>query len=83
MAAPTNTAKREESSCQLGAVHTWPNSAELIIAGNVRFLRLTGSAWRVVENDADDPLMRSSSSSSLSQNLLETNCYNASGPLKF
>jgi hypothetical protein len=23
MAAPTKTAKREESSCQLGAVHTW------------------------------------------------------------
>src|SRR3979409_274741 len=23
MAAPTNAAKREESSCQLGAVHTW------------------------------------------------------------
>jgi hypothetical protein len=23
MAAPTNAAKREESSCQYGAVHTW------------------------------------------------------------
>jgi hypothetical protein len=23
MAAPTNPAKREETSCQLGAVHTW------------------------------------------------------------
>jgi hypothetical protein len=23
MAAPTNAAKREESSCQHGAVHTW------------------------------------------------------------
>jgi hypothetical protein len=23
MAAPTNAAKREESSCQSGAVHTW------------------------------------------------------------
>ena len=23
MAAPTNAVKREESSCQLGAVHTW------------------------------------------------------------
>jgi hypothetical protein len=23
MAAPTNAAKREESSCQPGAVHTW------------------------------------------------------------
>jgi hypothetical protein len=23
MAAPINAAKREESSCQLGAVHTW------------------------------------------------------------
>src|SRR6266404_8637629 len=26
MAAPTNAAKREESSCQLGAVHTWHNT---------------------------------------------------------
>jgi len=24
MAAPTNAAEREESPCQLGAVHTWP-----------------------------------------------------------
>jgi hypothetical protein len=27
MAAPTNAAKREESSCQLGAVHTWRKGA--------------------------------------------------------
>ena len=26
MAAPTNAAKREKSSCQHGAVHTWHNS---------------------------------------------------------
>src|SRR5258707_11538319 len=26
MAAPTNAAKREESSCQLGAVHTGPSA---------------------------------------------------------
>ena len=26
MAAPTNAAKREESPCQLGAVHTWGHS---------------------------------------------------------
>src|SRR6478672_1782969 len=26
MAAPTNAAKREKSSCQLGAVHTWHNA---------------------------------------------------------
>src|SRR5450432_896210 len=26
MAAPTNAAKREKSSCQSGAVHTWHNS---------------------------------------------------------
>jgi len=26
MAAPTNAAIREESPCQLGAVHTWPDS---------------------------------------------------------
>jgi hypothetical protein len=26
MAAPTNGCKREESSCQPGAVHTWPKA---------------------------------------------------------
>jgi hypothetical protein len=31
MAAPTNAAKREESSCQLGAVHTW-HKADMQIA---------------------------------------------------
>jgi hypothetical protein len=29
MAAPTNPAKREKSSCQSGAVHTWHNSDEV------------------------------------------------------
>jgi len=29
MAAPTNPAKREESSCQLGAVHTWHEAAAM------------------------------------------------------
>src|SRR6266403_1895266 len=29
MAAPTNAAKREESSCQLGAVHTWAPSEHI------------------------------------------------------
>jgi hypothetical protein len=28
MAAPNNAAKREESSCQLGAVHTWALSGQ-------------------------------------------------------
>src|SRR5882724_3589666 len=32
MAAPTNAAKREESSCQLGAVHTWGTFRTLSVA---------------------------------------------------
>jgi len=32
MAAPTNAAKREESSCQLGAVHTWLNMSEPLLS---------------------------------------------------
>ena len=31
MAAPTNAAKREENSCQLGAVHTWPNRGQRLM----------------------------------------------------
>jgi hypothetical protein len=36
MAAPTNAAKREKSSCQLGAVHTW-HLADLGVPAYVRF----------------------------------------------
>jgi hypothetical protein len=36
MAAPTNAAKREESSCQYGAVHTW-HLANIRFSVNVRF----------------------------------------------
>jgi hypothetical protein len=36
MAAPTKTAKREESSCQLGAVHTWHLADMATVFGDVR-----------------------------------------------
>src|ERR1035437_5425858 len=36
MAAPTNAAKREESSCQLGAVHTWHKADLSSLADDVR-----------------------------------------------
>src|SRR5664280_1574198 len=42
MAAPTNAAKREESSCQLGAVHTWHNSEITARAPDVRFRKQSG-----------------------------------------
>src|SRR5665811_1954794 len=41
MAAPTNAAKREESSCQLGAVHTW-RKAVLRNSAAAGPIRLTG-----------------------------------------
>src|SRR5258708_34497489 len=37
MAAPTNAAKREESSCQLGAVHTWHETDMPKYLGDVRY----------------------------------------------
>jgi hypothetical protein len=37
MAAPTKTAKREESSCQLGAVHTWHLADMTSDVGEVRY----------------------------------------------
>src|SRR5450755_2518404 len=36
MAAPTNAAKREESSCQPGAVHTWHKTRVPTALTNVR-----------------------------------------------
>src|SRR5258705_7113753 len=42
MAAPTNAAKREESSCQLGAVHTWHFSDVTARADDVSSL---GERW--------------------------------------
>ena len=38
MAAPTNAAKREKSSCQPGAVHTWHLSDLLILTANVGYV---------------------------------------------
>jgi hypothetical protein len=36
MAAPTKPAKREESSCQSGAVHTWHETDITGLVGDVR-----------------------------------------------
>ena len=49
MAAPTNAAKREKSSCQPGAVHTWHISDMPTPAENVRRWRQTGSDRRTVK----------------------------------
>jgi hypothetical protein len=37
MAAPTNAAKREKSSCQLGAVHTWHEAVMPVLPLQVRY----------------------------------------------
>src|ERR1035437_6769959 len=44
MAAPTNAAKREESSCQLGAVHTWH---ETDMAGQTPHVRFSNRRFGV------------------------------------
>src|SRR6202030_3462570 len=49
MAAPTNAAKREESSCQTGAVHTW-HEADMGVPGLMSASligRLRSSAFRL------------------------------------
>ena len=43
MAAPTNAAKREDSSCQLGAVHTWHLASVVAVQRKVRSWVNTGS----------------------------------------
>jgi hypothetical protein len=46
MAAPINAAKREESSCQLGAVHTWQKAAPSDVrshVGNCEGFRMTAA----------------------------------------
>src|SRR5450631_2243015 len=43
MAAPTNPAKREESPCQLGAVHTWHETDLQRCPSCVRFRGNSGS----------------------------------------
>jgi hypothetical protein len=42
MAAPTNPAKREKSSCQSGAVHTWHKTDIAVASVNVCFWRKSG-----------------------------------------
>src|SRR5712675_1010381 len=42
MAAPTNAAKREESSCQLGAVHTWHKADKPTAPAFVRYWTNSG-----------------------------------------
>ena len=43
MAAPTNAAKREKSSCQHGAVHTWHLASVIAVQRHVRIWVNTGS----------------------------------------
>src|ERR1019366_1498182 len=45
MAAPTNAAKREKSSCQLGAVHTRHIASVIAVHRHVRSWVQTGSDW--------------------------------------
>jgi hypothetical protein len=42
MAAPTNAAKREKSSCQHGAVHTWHEAEMPKYLGEVRYWMNSG-----------------------------------------
>jgi hypothetical protein len=44
MAAPTNAAKREKSSCQLGAVHTWHIASVIAARRHIWSWVQTGSA---------------------------------------
>ncbi len=56
MAAPTNAAKREESSCQHGAVHTIRTSSD--VRNSVAIERKPDIA-RTVQFDRNDPTMTS------------------------
>src|SRR5471030_3006238 len=49
MAAPTNPAQREESSCQLGAVHTWPFTTARDLPHHVGCRRQSGPAVDIAE----------------------------------
>src|ERR1700685_4323435 len=49
MAAPTNAAKREKSSCQPGAVHTWHIASFSAVQRYVRSWGKTGSGWQRLE----------------------------------
>src|SRR6476660_8489013 len=56
MAAPTKGCKREESSCQLGAVHTWPIADIPSCTAHVRFRGESGRD----DCNAECPLMTQS-----------------------
>src|ERR1700681_487776 len=56
MAAPTNAAKREESPCQLGAVHTWHKPA---VGGRAEHVRSAG----VFQTSTCSAIARASSTS--------------------
>jgi hypothetical protein len=49
MAAPTNAAKREESSCQLGAVHTWHETDVTVATVHVCFVADSDKGDRLYE----------------------------------
>ena len=43
------TLRREDSPCQLGAVHTWPTASNVAVQANVGLLVNCGSGSRVLE----------------------------------
>ena len=48
MAAPTNAAKHEKSSCQPGAVHTWHFSDLVLVVGDVGWLGVKRTLFGLV-----------------------------------
>src|SRR5258708_30649916 len=54
MAAPTNAAKREESPCQPGAVHTWHETDMPMQSPHVGCWGINGPGWgRGSKSDSD------------------------------
>jgi len=55
MAAPTNAAKREESPCQPGAVHTWHETDMPTVFRDVRFQEQSGKHLLALSFSGFDP----------------------------
>jgi hypothetical protein len=55
MAAPTNAAKREKSSCQPGAVHTWHETDMPMAWRNVRYRARSGKHLLATSISGFDP----------------------------
>src|SRR4029079_3507158 len=54
--------RREDSPCQLGAVHTWHLTDLPILHNHVRLARQTGNHLNLLSISADDPLQTSGAS---------------------